>query len=117
MVFNIIRSISYIFKIVLCETFPCRAVSDEKFGLCPKLPASGSLGGGCQTACRYDAQCADSNKCCNNGCASVCLPPRKPDCETTQCRVGFKCMQRRNGAPYCAAIRKFLQGSGDEGVG
>ncbi|XP_043210840.1 uncharacterized protein LOC122375493 isoform X2 [Amphibalanus amphitrite] len=78
--------------------------TDEKFGLCPKLPATGSLGGGCQDTCRYDAQCADNTKCCNNGCASVCLAPRKPDCETTQCRVGFRCMQRRNGAPYCAAI-------------
>ena len=83
---------------------------DEKFGLCPKLPASGSLKGDCQDTCRYDSQCADNTKCCNNGCASVCLAPRKPDCETTQCRVGFKCTQRRTGAPYCAAIREFLVG-------
>nr|XP_029723407.1 papilin-like isoform X4 [Aedes albopictus] len=50
----------------------CRPTSKE--GECPRL-ANATV---CQDACRTDADCRSDNKCCQAGCATVCVPPVEP---------------------------------------
>ncbi|XP_021693567.1 papilin isoform X5 [Aedes aegypti] len=53
----------------------CRPTSKE--GECPRL-ANATV---CQDACRTDADCRSDNKCCQAGCATVCVPPVEPPAE------------------------------------
>ncbi|XP_053682403.1 papilin [Sabethes cyaneus] len=50
----------------------CRPTTKE--GECPRLPNATV----CQDACRTDADCRNDNKCCQAGCATVCVPPATP---------------------------------------
>ncbi|XP_043228022.1 balbiani ring protein 3-like isoform X2 [Amphibalanus amphitrite] len=76
----------------------------EKDGLCPRVSNDTQPRGGCQDTCKYDSQCDDNSKCCFNGCAYVCLRPRKPDCDQIKCKVGYKCTEDRSGNPICSPI-------------
>ncbi|XP_055613416.1 papilin-like isoform X1 [Uranotaenia lowii] len=53
----------------------CRPTSKD--GECPRL-ANATI---CQDACRTDADCRSDNKCCQAGCATVCVPPVQPEVE------------------------------------
>ena len=81
-------------------------ISAEKGGLCPRISNDTQPRGGCQDTCKYDSQCDGNSKCCFNGCAYVCLRPRKPDCEQIKCKVGYKCSEDRAGNPTCSPIRE-----------
>ena len=72
-------------------------------GLCPApLPPGNQVS--CDNTCSYDAECAAGDKCCHNGCAFRCLPPRKPGCAETKCKVGYKCEEDLYGNPECKQI-------------
>ncbi|KAF0306937.1 WAP four-disulfide core domain protein 18 [Amphibalanus amphitrite] len=90
-----------------CVEYPpadARCVSTEtKSGRCPAPLPEGSRVS-CETTCQYDSECDAGDKCCYNGCAFQCLKPRKPGCEETKCRVGFKCEEDRYGNPECKPI-------------
>ncbi|XP_055618805.1 papilin isoform X1 [Toxorhynchites rutilus septentrionalis] len=53
----------------------CRSTTKE--GECPRL-VNATV---CQDACRTDADCRGDNKCCQAGCATVCVPPAEPTLE------------------------------------
>ncbi|XP_058455705.1 papilin isoform X3 [Malaya genurostris] len=50
----------------------CRPTTKD--GECPRL-VNATV---CQDACRTDADCRNDNKCCQAGCATVCVPPAAP---------------------------------------
>ncbi|XP_055525400.1 papilin isoform X2 [Wyeomyia smithii] len=50
----------------------CRPTTKE--GECPRL-INATV---CQDDCRTDADCRNDNKCCQAGCAKVCVPPVAP---------------------------------------
>ncbi|CAL1266786.1 unnamed protein product [Larinioides sclopetarius] len=51
----------------------CRKVT--KPGICPAVTDRfSSSAGDCETRCRDDADCRGDHKCCNNGCAKICVP-------------------------------------------
>ncbi|XP_038104409.1 papilin isoform X3 [Culex quinquefasciatus] len=60
----------------------CRPTS--KPGECPRL-VNATV---CQDACRTDADCRNDNKCCQAGCATVCVPPAEPLTERPPYGVG-----------------------------
>ncbi|XP_058811937.1 papilin isoform X2 [Topomyia yanbarensis] len=53
----------------------CRPTTKD--GECPRL-VNATV---CQDACRTDADCRNDNKCCQAGCATVCVPPAAPPVE------------------------------------
>lgn len=58
-------------KQLFCSRFRS---SVQKSGVCPaKTLSSGPRD--CETRCRDDADCRGEYKCCDNGCASTCMPP------------------------------------------
>ncbi|KAF6199683.1 hypothetical protein GE061_005981, partial [Apolygus lucorum] len=51
-----------------------------KPGQCPEVPSSDSdLDLDCTSNCDYDAECSGADKCCYNGCATVCSPVGRGD--------------------------------------
>lgn len=48
----------------------------KKLGYCPQI-AHGVTSRRCVAECVSDEECAGVLKCCNNGCARICLPPEK----------------------------------------
>ena len=50
----------------------CRLI--RKPGECPPPVALSQLKQSCNSTCRIDADCRGADKCCNNGCANVCVP-------------------------------------------
>lgn len=49
----------------------CRLI--RKPGECPPPVALSQLKQSCNSTCRIDADCRGADKCCNNGCANVCV--------------------------------------------
>ncbi|KAI1288315.1 Papilin [Halotydeus destructor] len=53
---------------------------DNKPGQCPaNIPDTPGEERDCTIRCRTDADCRDEDKCCNNGCADICVAPVKSD--------------------------------------
>lgn len=44
----------------------------NKPGQCPLPVVLSQITGSCENTCRIDADCRGTDKCCSNGCASVC---------------------------------------------
>ncbi|XP_043197391.1 latent-transforming growth factor beta-binding protein 4-like [Amphibalanus amphitrite] len=77
-----------------CSTF-CGSIRNEivrKPGRCPAIQP-GPQRGLCKDECTYDSECPRSQRCCNNGCANVCVEPDfRQTCADLQCGPGTECV-------------------------
>lgn len=60
-------------------------LADEKPGRCPPTIASSS--GLCINRCTTDLSCPGREKCCSNGCGTICLPPTLGGTSFTQISI------------------------------
>ncbi|XP_037081124.1 kielin/chordin-like protein [Pollicipes pollicipes] len=64
-----------------------------KPGTCPAIPP-GPIKGACKDECKYDSECPRSQRCCDNGCARVCLEPDlHKRCSDLNCKEGEVCVE------------------------
>jgi len=81
-----------------CEDF-CGSERRElvrKPGRCPAIPLI-PVKGNCKNECKYDSECAGILRCCNNGCANVCM---KPDFKLTCEDIAETCLATEECIDY-----------------